>query len=373
MTQRLGWTAFFAACFLTALTGANCRADEASDGLARAEAVIAEHRQTPVFTPPGEAFDIRACAKGKKMLSMPSTSSNQFLKGIIAREIAIGDRIGLKVMEWQAQGRPSEWSQGIDYAISNKFDIIDLISSINPAALEPQIKAAKAAGVKVFASHFYDPSQPPNPLLDGSLAVSFHDMGFVGGNWMIAATKGAAKIIIVESDDVPPTAPLVDGIKEAFSKNCPGCKILQQINVANAEWGTKIQPAVQAALIAHPDANYVIPVYDSMSQFAIPAIQITGRAATVKVVSTNGTPFVLDLIRQGKVEMDSGESLDWIARATIDGYLRSMCGLPMPKMIGVPLFIFDKSNAETAGIPAESDKGYGDLYIKGYDQLWKLN
>jgi ribose transport system substrate-binding protein len=347
-------------------------ADDVSDGVARATAVVDVHRKPPVYKPGGEAFDIRAVAKGKKILSIPNTSSNQFLKGIIAREIVVGKDIGLDVREWENQGQPSQWVQGVEYAIANKFDAVDLISGVNPAVIEPQLQAAKDAGVKVFTSHFYDPSQPASPLLAGDLPVSFYDAGWILGNWMIVKTNGLANAVIVKTDEVPPTAPLVKGIHDALAKNCPKCKIVQEINAGITEWGTKIQPSVQAALIANPGVNYVIPIYDSMSQFVVPAIDLTGKTDTVKVATYNGTPFVLDFIREGKVEMDIGESLDWIARATLDGYLRKLAGLPMPKEIGVPFYIFEKSNVETAGVPAEPSKGYGDEYVKGFNASWKI-
>ena len=82
------------------------------------------------------------------------------------------------------------------------------------------------------------------------------------------------------------------------------------------EWGTKIQPGVQAALQANPEINVVIPIYDSMSQFVVPAIRLAGKTGQVKVGTFNGTPFVLDYIQSGEVDMDIGESLDWIAYAT---------------------------------------------------------
>ncbi|MEQ1950133.1 sugar ABC transporter substrate-binding protein [Mesorhizobium sp. CN2-181] len=347
-------------------------ADEASDGLARAKELIESYRKTPEYKPGGEAFDIREVAKGKKVLSIPNTSSNQFLKGIIAREIEVGKEIGLEVREWENQGQPSQWVQGIEYAIANKFDVVDLISGVNPAVIEPQLQAAKEAGVKVFTSHFYDPSQPANPLLEGDLPVSFYNAGVILGNWMIVQTEGAANAVIVKTEEVPPTGPLVKGIHDAFEKNCPKCTIVQEINAGITEWGTKIQPSVQAALIANPSVNYVIPIYDSMSQFVVPAIELTGKADSVKVATYNGTPFVLDFVREGKVEMNIGESLDWIARSTIDGYMRKFAGLPMPKEIGSPFYIFEKSNVESAGVPAEPSKGYGEDYIKGYNETWKV-
>lgn len=364
-------TALLATAAMSAMT-ASAFADAASEGLTRATEIVESYRKTPVYKPAGEAFDIQAVAKGKKMLSIPNTSSNQFLKGIIQREIAVGKEIGLEVREWENQGQPNQWVQGIEYAIANKFDIVDLISGVNPAVIEPQLQAAKEAGVKVFTSHFYDPSQPASKLLEGDLPVSFYNQGWIIGNWMIYKTKGEAHAIVVKTDEVPPTAPLVQGIRDALSKNCPNCTIVQEINAGITEWGTKIQPAVQSALIANPTANYVIPIYDSMSQFVVPAIDLTGKGETVKVATSNGTPFVLDFIRDGKVEMDIGESLDWIARSTIDGYMRKLAGLPMPKDIGVPYLIFDKSNVETAGIPAEPNKGYGEEYVKGFHETWKM-
>jgi ribose transport system substrate-binding protein len=372
--QRQGSGLVAGAIVLAGMAGAApASADATSDGVARATEIVEAHRKLPQYKPAGDAFDIRAAAKGKSMLSIPNTSSNQFLKGIITREIAVGKEIGLDAREWENQGQPSQWVQGIEFAINKKIDIVDLISGVNPAVVQPQLSSAKDAGVKVFTSHFYDPSQPASPLLAGDLPVSFYDMGWIIGNWMIAKTGGDARAIVVKSDEVPPTAPLVQGIHDAFTKNCPKCTIVQEINVGITEWGTKIQPSVQSALIAHPNANYVIPIYDSMSQFVVPAVDLAGRSDDVKIATSNGTPFVLDFIRDGKVEMDIGESLDWIARSTIDGYMRKLAGLPMPKDIGVPFLIFDSGNVTTAGVPAEPNKGYGEDYVSGFHKTWKMD
>ena len=43
----------------------------AQDGLAAAKEFLAPYSAKPVFTPPGEPFDAKACAAGKKMLSIP--------------------------------------------------------------------------------------------------------------------------------------------------------------------------------------------------------------------------------------------------------------------------------------------------------------
>lgn len=347
-------------------------ADAAADGLAAASAKLATYREKPVFKAPGPAFDIKSCAAGKKQLSIPNASTNPFLKGIINREIAVGKTIGLTVQEWQNQGQPSQWVQGVEYAMRNHFAVIDLISGIDPKTIAPQIEAAKKAGVRTMTSHFYDPSQKRTDLTSSDLPVSFNTIGKILADWATVNTKGAANVVIVKTDEVPPTGPLVDGIRSELAANCPHCKIVQEINVGITEWATKIQPSVQSAVLAHPEVNVVLPIYDSMSQFVVPALRLAGKTGKVKVATFNGTPFVLDDIRAGTVDMDIGESLDWIAYATIDGHMRDLCGLQQPAEINVPFYIFDKSNVADAGVPAGYDKGYGNAYVTGFRKLWKL-
>lgn len=345
----------------------------AQDGLAKAKEFLAPYSAKPVFTAPGAPFDAKACAAGKKMLSIPNSSANPFLKGIIDRMKKAGAEVGLEVVEWENQGQPSQWVQGFEFAIRDKFDIIDLISGIDPGTVAPQVKAAKDAGVKVMTSHFYDPSFEQHPDVSSSLTIGFNEIGKILGNWAIANTDGKANILTIVSREVPPTIPLTAGLDEVLKANCPDCKIVQEINVGVTEWATKIQPAVQAALQANPDINVVIPIYDSMSQFVVPAMRLTGKAGTVKVATFNGTPFVLDFISQGVVDMNIGESLDWIAYATIDGHLRDACGMESPKALNVPFYIFDKNNVADAGSPAQFDTGYGDAYIAGFRKLWGLD
>ena len=70
--------------------------------------------------------------------------------------------------------------------------------------------------------------------------------------------------------------------------------------------------------------------------------------------------------------MDIGENLDWFAHAIIDAEMRIACGLEPVKDPKVPLRIFDKTNVKDVGNPAAYNAGYGDAYVAGYRELWKL-
>ena len=344
----------------------------ATPDLAAAQALVDEHSKLPSFTPPGPPFDAAACMKGKKLLTMPVSSANPFTKNIALAMIATAKQIGFQVSEWENQARPTQWVQGMDYAINSKFNAVDLLGGVNPAVLGPQIADAKKAGIEVFTSHLYDTNQTSDPAVDLSLAVPYHEVGALLASWVTVKTHGHVNAVIVGSDEIVPTAPFVQGIKDTLAKVCgPDCKTVY-VNAPVPEWSTKIQPSVQSALIADPTINYVIPIYDSMSQFVIPAIRITGRKSSVKIATFNGTPFVIDEVQKGNVEMDVGESLGWIARSILDGYMRKMCGLATYTTLYVPFYIFDSANAASAGTPAGYDKGYGDQHVAGYSKLWEL-
>lgn len=344
----------------------------AAGDLDAAKAVVEAHTALPTFVPPGEPFDAAKVMAGKKILTIPVSSANPFTKNIALAMIEAAKEVGFEVVEWENQARPTQWVQGIEYAINNNFDAVDLLGGVDPAVLGPQIQQAKKAGVKVFVSHQYDTIMTPDPNIDLSLPIPYHTVGDILAAWVATKTNGKANVLIIGSDEIVPTPTFVKGITDGLAKYCgDGCKY-SYINAPVPEWATKIQPSVQSALLADPTINYIIPIYDSMSQFVIPAIRITGKQDSVKIATFNGTPFVIDAIRNGEVEMDIGESIGWIARSILDGYMRHFAGLPDDKELYVPLYIFDASNAESAGVPAGYDTGYGDQHVDGYAKLWML-
>ena len=86
-----------------ALTCGAAHADAGGRRSGEGQGEAAEYTEKPVFVAPGEAFDAKACAAGKKQLSIPNNSANPFLKGIIDREKKAGAEVGLQV---QGMGKP---------------------------------------------------------------------------------------------------------------------------------------------------------------------------------------------------------------------------------------------------------------------------
>jgi ribose transport system substrate-binding protein len=346
-------------------------AGPASAGIDEAKALVAKHSKLPAFEPPGEAFDAKKCMADKKIFSIPLTNANPFNVAIAGGMEQAAKIVGFQFRSWETQMSPDQWTQGINTAVQEGYNLIDLQGGLPPEFLVPQITEARAKGVKVTTTHDYDATTQKAPdFLDGSGNTDYVTVGQIIAAWTIVKTGGKVNAVVLGPDEITPTTPLKTAILDYFKANCPDCKT-QYINTPVTEWATKIQPAVQAALLADPSINYVLPVYDSMSQFIVPAIQ--GANSSAKIVSYNGTPFVLDMMRDGDVvEMNVGESLGWVGMAGIDADMRILCGLPAVTKLNTPAYIFDDSNVATAGNPATFNDGYGDAHIAGFKKLWGI-
>ncbi len=343
-----------------------------SGNLDKAKQLLAEHMNPPTFVAPGPTFDARKCMAGKKIMVVPVSSANPFAQDIVNAMVAAAKEVGFKLDEWNNQAKPEQWVQGIGAAVAQKYDLIDLMGGTDPALLGPQIKAARAAGVKVVSTHIYDYSQSPAVPIDNSVQVDYQLVGRMIADWITIKTNKKADVLIIGSDEVVPTPPYVKALRDELALQCgAGCKS-SYINAPIPEWSSKIQPSVQAALNADPNINYIVPIYDSMAQFVFPALRIIGRSGKVKIATFNGTPFIIDAIQKGQVEMDIGESVGWVGRGFVDADMRTLCGMPPVHHLLVPYHIFDATNAKEAGTPAEYDRGYGDVHVAGFRKLWGL-
>ena len=340
------------------------------DGVAAAKDNIARYGEEPTFVAPGEPFDARACMAGRSIVTIPASSAIPFVKTIADRKDALAESLGFEHEQWENQGNPTQWIQGIEHAVNDDADLISLLAGADPRFFEPQVRNATEAGVAVVASHLTGLEQEPPGGVTSATAIDYRTAGSLLADWSIAQTDGQVNALVLVSNEALSTDSMVGGLEEAFATRCPDCTY-EIVNVPIADWATKIQPTVSAKLQSDASINYVIPIYDSMTTFVVPAITIAGKRDTVKVATFNGTPFVLDFVREGQVEMDVGENLDWIAHAMLDAEMRLLCGLEPVTDSKVPLMVFDRSNVERAGVPAEASKGFGDAYVAAYRKLWK--
>lgn len=341
-----------------------------SGGVAGAQALIAKYSKQPRFVPPGAAFNAKKLLRGKKVMLIPVTSQLPITQTITASMTAAAKRVGVPFTAWQNQGKSDQWIAGINAAIAQHYSVIDLLA-IPPAVLRPQIELAHKAGIKVITSHFAGFGWTPPSYVDGAVRLPYYQVGQILAAWAIVQTKGKADIFSVVADDLVSTADVEKGMNDELKRDCPACKI-KLVSVPTVEWADKVQGEVQSGLQADPKINFVLPIYDAMTQFVAAALRTTGRSARVPQASFNGSTFALSFVKQGTVQMDIGENEDWIAHAMLDADMRAAAGLKVPSndYAGTPLYIFTKKNVAKAGTPPNPAKGYGNAYLGGFAKLW---
>ena len=354
-----------------------------SDGGGTAAAIPDEVQQNveqfmglPEFTAPGPAIDVSSLA-GKSMFLIPLVP-NPFNQSIEETMQNIADEVGIELTIYANQGQASQWVQGMNAAIAANPDIIVLNTAPDPRLLQPQLEEAKAAGIPVLVTHFYDDSSPEPPDCDGCAAgvtalvtAPFFVAGEAAANWVIMDSGGTAHTLIIGAEDALPSPGTIEKIQETFDKNCPACEYTV-INIPIADWNTKTQGEVQFALTANPDITYVYPLYDAMVAGAVPAVETVGRADEVKVLSYNGSPYVLEFIQDSNIAaMDVGEDTVGIGYANMDQAFRILLGEPTVAE-RTPIRIFDETNVDEAGTPPTVGTGYGNALAEGFTELWGL-
>ena len=341
---------------------------------AAAAAAYAGMSAVPTFKAPGPAFDAKAAMAGKSILSIPGTGTDPFYVQMEKGMSQAAAAVGYPFTTWNNQGQLTQYQQGFQNAITKKTSLIDLLAGPDPNSLKPQIDQAQAAGIKVVSSHLTAFEQTV-PYVNYNLPQDYTMAGKTLADWIIAHDY-TAHVLLIGSDEIVSTSASHNGYDAEMAKYGPNIQT-KYFNVTVPEWGTKIQPQVQSAIVADPKLTYVACIYDSMTQFVVPGVTAANATGKVHIIGFNATPFVIDLVREGKVDMTFGDSLNWAGWAIADAEMRILAGQDIPKNGAVgqylnnPFRMFTKDNAAEAGIPAKFSEGFGS-YQPEYLKLWGL-
>jgi ribose transport system substrate-binding protein len=340
--------------------------------LTAARSQIAEFTKVPAFTAPGPKIDVKSL-KGETVYSIPQSSSIPFLATTEQAEESIAKKAGIHFVEYPNQGTTQEWIRGINQAIAAHAKAI-ILNALDPRLVAPQVAAAKKAGIKVISAQFFDLSQLSQApkTLAGVRADNFTQAAKLEADYVISQTDGKADAVVVENKEQLSTVAMITAMKAQFKAYCPDCKVTY-LNVPATQWATQIQPQVASALAADPSINYVIPIYDPMSQFVIPAITSAGDTSKVGIATFNGTPFALkDLADKDVIKMDISENLAWIAAANMDEAFRAMLGVPTLANEHTAMRVFTSANIAQTGNPPSYDLGLGSAWKTGYAKIWGI-
>src|SRR5579872_5971735 len=97
-----------------------------AEGVADAKALVEKYSKLPAFDPPGPAFDAKACMAGKKIFDIPLTNANPFNVAISKGMEQAAQIVGFPIKSWETQLSPDQWTQGINKAVEEGYNLIDL-------------------------------------------------------------------------------------------------------------------------------------------------------------------------------------------------------------------------------------------------------
>jgi ribose transport system substrate-binding protein len=335
------------------------------------KALVEGYLSEPKFVPPGPPIDIKKALQGKVVYAIPVTSANPFTEGIYAGIRKLQPVIGFTFKDWKNQGSLAEQQRGMQQAITDGAVIIDLTGGADPRLLGPQIAEAHAAGLKVTDSHASGLTQGISASVDATLGAPYEEAGLLQAAYTALHSKGQARVLIITSNEITGSPVQTKAIQDGLTKYCPKCKV-SIANATVAQWATTVPAAVRGALLADPELNYILPLYDPEIPFIVPVLKELASPGDVHVVTYAGTPFALDEIaKKDYVLMDVGESNENIGMALVDLMARVVLGEEKPSVDRkIGLRVWDASNVAKAGTPAAYSVGYGDAIREGYFKLW---
>jgi ABC-type sugar transport system substrate-binding protein len=206
---------------------------------------------------------------------------------------------GLKKLGWSAEvvdgkGDPAAWAQAMSTFITEKVDGI-ITLAIDPAAILPQLKAAKAAGIPVITAGItvagngtdqYAARYAPPDGTFGEVLVKYLKTKFPAGTEYtdqdLTAVSGA-HALITAADPLMKAA----GFKLAGTKDLNPADLVPQTTKA----------AVDLAR-GNPNAKIMVTCCDFAPPIVVPALKQAGKSS-VLIAARYDNPSNLALIRKG--------------------------------------------------------------------------
>lgn len=352
-------------------TAAEEPAESSDDLVAAARAACDAGKALPATTDIGASFDAKPLA-GQTIYSIPIDSKLEFYQVGEEAMRGVAEKAGVELITFPSDGTQTSYQQGFQQAINAGAGAI-LLNGPLPETLAPQLEEALAAGIPVVPVHVTDSTGQSVAGVTYEAFAPFNASAALMTYCAIADLDGAPlNALVIEASETGPSAGMVETIQSVIASSAPAGSVATVINSPVTKWATDIQPAVQSALIADPNINVMLPIYDSMALFAAPGIEQAAPDRNIGIYTFNGTPAVMALIPDGVVRVDIAENPDWVAYVNIDTAFRAMLKVPPTPQASGPIRAIDAGNVAETGNPPQIGKGFGDEYPAAYLKLWGL-
>lgn len=321
------------------LTSAPVFAQDMAAVLKAAEARVAELKAGTATAVPTEGPKDVA---DKSVWVVSCSQSIDLCSDEVNEIVAAATAIGWKTNVVNAEFDPVVAGDAIRQAVAAQADGIIVFGFDCPLVSQPLAEAVEA-GIQtlgVVALDCDDPalSEQTAPLFtvdmvfDGEGEIYYSNFALDYGRdksaIAIAATKGEAKVMLLDVPDLVTVAALTDGFEEGMAA-CTTCEIVTTVDLTTLDQvNGVVEQKMTAALARHPQVDTIFQSTDGLFLTGVQtAILNSGRAADLLVVGSEGFLSNLDAIRSG-----SGQNIAmafdsrWEAWASVDAMNRAFAG-----------------------------------------------
>lgn len=250
----------------------------------------------------------------------------------IEGEQEAAEALGWETILLDTQGDNTGAGKLILSAIAQNVDAITL-DVIDCRYAQPQLQAAKDAGIPVIAVESYDCSDtsPDAPTLFtdtvqypmGNQQDYYKALYTAMALYPIAKLDGESDAIYMVDNAYQASINSVDTVTEAYEA-CSGCT-LEVDEFPLSEFGN-LKARAQSLLLRNPDTNTVIPSYGDITTAGVSeAVAQTGKDMVLNAGDSANSAGV-ELVLNGQATYGYGFTAGWKGYALIDTVLRNFAG-----------------------------------------------
>ena len=280
------------------------------------------------FEVPDEPVDVSGW-EGKTVYYIPITAQISVFQ-VYGEKIGEAlETVGADLQICDGGSNPSQISGCIDQAVGASAAAI-ITDNVPYGMAANALDGARTAGTPVLiANQIPDPAFPA----DDSLAYvqgPATEMITSVADWVIADSDGTATVVLQKVTDNPSTIAWADAAEQEIDERCPDCTVV--VNEVSASNFPLIPSSTSSALLANPDARYVLAEFEHFVQPTLGGVQQSPNAAEIKIVSSAATLTGLQMLADGgPLHADAGQNFAYQGWATADALFRLGAGQEIPE------------------------------------------
>lgn len=335
--------------------------------------LVAQGEAEATWQGPDEPIDVAELA-GKTIWYINLDQAIPHLNAIGKALAEAAGSAGVNVVEFDGKSSVAEWQRGIEQAVAQKADVIVPLA-IPLDAIEAPLQAAADAGVDVVASLYTDANVPlPEEFAEiahSQVTEEYTRAGELMAGWVVADSGGDANVLVIHAPELAVTQYVDQGIERVFEEACPDCTVSWK-EAATSEWGTQLDTLTRTALTEDTSIDYLIPIYDGMVNFVLPAVHQAGAEDRVKIASFNATKSVMEALdNEDVVGADVGTAENWEGWALADASFRAMLDSAPVENYHIPVRLFTANNIGDIDLNGSEAGWYGPVDFKAeFGKLW---